>query len=70
MTSGKTEAAVPIEVPMTARVTGISMAMSKMKGMERRKLMIAPSTMLKVGMGLMLPLRVMTSSTPSGSPSR
>ena len=70
MTSGNTEAEVPMAVPITARVTGISMAISRIKGMERRKLITAPSTALKVGAGLMPSFRVITSSTPRGMPSR
>ncbi len=39
-----------------------------MKGIERRKLTVTPSTALKVGWGMMWLRRVTTSSTPSGSP--
>ena len=54
--------------PMTTRVTGKSMASRMMKGMERKKLTMAPATALNVGMGRMPPRRVMTSRTPSGRP--
>ena len=70
MTSGKMMERVPMAVPITARVTGKSMASMIMKGMERRKLISTPSTELNPGEGMMPSRRVTTSSTPSGRPIR
>ncbi len=61
---------VPIARPITALVTGKSMARRMMKGTERRKLMATPSTVLNRGMGLMPPEAVTTSSMPRGMPMR
>lgn len=61
---------VPIALPITMRVMGKSIASRMIKGMERKKLMITPSTELKTGAGMMLLRLVTTSSTPNGKPIR
>ena len=68
MVSGKEMVMVPVMRPVTARVTFRSITSKMMKGMERRKLMMVPSTILNLGRGLMPPLRVTTSSTPRAMP--
>lgn len=45
MTMGKMAAAVPMEVPMTAMVTGCMAARKMMKGIGRIRLMITSRTL-------------------------
>ena len=70
MTNGKMTDLVPMELPITRRVTGKSTAIMITKGIERRKLIATPRIALKVTEGMMPPRRVTTSSTPSGKPIR
>ena len=63
------EATEPMEVPVMARVSGMTMTISMMKGTERRKLMITLITFISsFGMGRMPFSSPVTSSMPRGRP--
>ena len=61
-------AAVPIDEPMIARVSGEIITPRIRNGIERRMLTITPSTVFSTGMGRMPFLSLTTSSRPSGRP--
>src|SRR3546814_16589854 len=66
---GTMAAVVPMEVPATSRVKGMSATSRMMKGNERKPFTTAPISRLREGAGTSPPRPVTTSSTPRGRPS-
>src|SRR3546814_8201376 len=66
---GTIAAVVPMEVPATSRVKGMSATSRMMKGNERKPFTTAPVTRLRESAGTSPPRSVTTSSTPRGRPS-